>query len=61
MAIWGKETGGKATAAHLVYVGCVGTQNQPKNPENFLPAAKCYSHMWIRTLCETHLCAVYEY
>ena len=40
MAIWGKDAGGRAAAAHLVYVGCVGTQNQPKNHENFLPVAK---------------------
>jgi hypothetical protein len=30
MAIWGKDAGGKVAAAYLVYVGCVGTQNQPK-------------------------------
>ncbi len=30
IAIWGKEAGGSMAAAHLVYVGCVGTQNQPK-------------------------------
>jgi hypothetical protein len=32
MAIWGKEAGGRAVVAHLVYVdvGCVGTQNQLK-------------------------------
>jgi hypothetical protein len=36
MAIWGKDAGGRAAAAHLVYVGCVGICGNPKQTQKTL-------------------------
>jgi hypothetical protein len=41
MAIWGKEAGGRAAAANLVYVGCVGDPKPTRLRESCNSASTC--------------------
>jgi hypothetical protein len=60
MAIWGKDAGGRAAAAHLVYVGCVGTQNQPPKTWKFLSRRKMlFSYVNLYPLRVKFLCDIW--